>query len=60
VARILITADPGVAGGAVLYQERVPTTLLESDHAAAQLLERIKWAVGDAEAAERDAASEEA
>jgi len=48
--RILVTAasldeaDPGV-----MLDERVATSDLSSDHFAAQLIERIGWALADAE-----------
>jgi hypothetical protein len=48
MARLLIVAEaPGNAP--VLYQERVAAPLLESSHASAQLIQRIAWAVEDAE-----------
>jgi hypothetical protein len=54
MARIVVLADsPNDPQGEMLYQERVCAPLLQSAHAGAQLLERLAWAVGDAEAAER-------
>jgi hypothetical protein len=44
--------------GAVLLRERISPADLESDHFAAQLLERLAWAVGDAQAAEQASRSE--
>lgn len=38
--------------GPVLLRERVTVRDLESDHFAAQLVERVGWAVLDADAAE--------
>ncbi|HWC87840.1 MAG TPA: hypothetical protein VG388_14985 [Solirubrobacteraceae bacterium] len=38
-----------------MLRERVTLDDLESDHFAAQLVERLGWAVGDAHAMERDA-----
>jgi hypothetical protein len=35
------------------YKERVSAALLEDPHFAAQLMERVAWAVADAEEAER-------
>jgi hypothetical protein len=59
MARIIVTADsPTDALGARLYEERVNALLLESAHASAQLLERLAWAVADAEEAERRRSSE--
>jgi hypothetical protein len=36
-----------------VFQERVSVSDLESEHFAAQLVERLRWAVGDAEEANR-------
>ncbi|HUB74160.1 MAG TPA: hypothetical protein VL979_09010 [Solirubrobacteraceae bacterium] len=45
------------AGAAVLLDEHVHSIHLSTDHAAIQLIERVAWAVNDAEHAEgRDAA----
>lgn len=60
--RIIVTADPGERLGAlrqrtpVLLDERVDTIHLSDEHAAQQLIERVGWAVADAEDAERVAA----
>ena len=60
--RIIVTADPGARLGAlpqqtpVLLDERVDTIHLSDEHAAQQLIERVGWAVADAEDAERLAA----
>jgi hypothetical protein len=49
-----------------MLRERINVAHLESDHFAAQLVERLAWAVSDAHAAEqaypaeRDAAAEQA
>ena len=56
--RIIVVAEtPSDPAGAVLYQERVGTPLIESPYARAQLMERLGWAVSDAEQAERSAIS---
>ena len=53
MARIIVVADsPAEPVGPTFYEERVGAVLLESAHASAQLLERIAWAVADAEQAE--------
>lgn len=39
--------------GAVMLRERVNVTDFESRHFASQLVERLGWAVGDADDAER-------
>jgi hypothetical protein len=52
--RVIVTADaaspPGKA--TVLLDEQVKPVHLSSGHAAAQLVERIAWAISDAEDAE--------
>ena len=51
--RIRITTDrTGTAGLAVTLDERVATSDLTSDHFAAALIERIGWALADADDAE--------
>jgi hypothetical protein len=60
MARIIVTADP--AGdrddpkpreqASVLLDERVDSIHLCDDHAAEQLIQRLAWAVTDAEEAE--------
>jgi len=60
MARIIVTTDPfGELGGPailegvpVLLDERVESVHLSNDHAAKQLIERLSWAVTDAERAE--------
>jgi len=60
--RIIVTADPGEKLGTlprqspVLLDERVDSIHLSDEHAAQQLIERVGWAVADAEDAERVAA----
>ena len=53
--RIIVTTDPSQRrdDAPVLLDERVHSVHLSSDLAAAQLVERIAWAVKDAEHAER-------
>jgi hypothetical protein len=55
--RIVVTTDPlstPAAGSPVLLlDEHVHSVHLSSDHAAAQLIERLAWAINDAEDAER-------
>jgi hypothetical protein len=48
---ILVTADKGE--DAVMLCERVNVADFESEHFAAQLVERLGWAVGDADQVER-------
>ena len=53
--RIIVTTDPSQRRGdaPVLLDERVDSVHLSGDLAAAQLIERIAWAVSDAEHTER-------
>jgi hypothetical protein len=61
MARIIVTADPKADrarptpgdGGLVLLDERVSSIHLADGHAAEQLIERLAWAVTDAEEDER-------
>jgi hypothetical protein len=56
VPHIIVTADraDGRDVGAVMLNERVNVTDFESDHFVNQLLERLGWAVSDADEAEHD------
>jgi hypothetical protein len=48
--QILVVADPpDETAGTVVYRERITTTDLESDHFSGQLVERVGWAVVDAD-----------
>jgi hypothetical protein len=49
--QIIVTANDHEA--AVMLRERVNASDFESDHFAAQLIERLGWAVSDAHEAER-------
>ncbi len=61
--RIIVTTDPldrrdspvdeGGGGTAVMLDERVHSVHLSDDHAAEQLIERLAWAVNDAEDRQR-------
>ena len=55
--QIVVLADPARHEGeqAVTLRERVSVADLESDHFARRLVERLGWAVGDADEMERDA-----
>ena len=61
--RIIVTTDPLTTESAekqeasVLLDERVNSLHLSDDHAADQLIERLAWAVTDAEDAQRDLAT---
>ena len=52
--QIIVTADQG--DGDVMLRERVNVADFESQHFAAQLVERLGWAVEDADQVERKAA----
>lgn len=52
--QILVVADPpGKSESTVVYRERVATTDLESTHFPGQLVERVGWAVADADQLEQ-------
>jgi hypothetical protein len=53
--QIIVTAGAadGVEAGTVMLRERVNAADFESDRFAANLLERLGWAVGDATEVER-------
>jgi hypothetical protein len=54
--RIIVTTGPvssPVRDAPVLLDERVHSAHLSDDHAAAQLIERLAWAINDAEDTER-------
>jgi hypothetical protein len=59
VPRITVTAEPAVHPRAdkapVLLDEHVVSLHLSNDHAAEQLIERLAWAISDAEELERAA-----
>jgi hypothetical protein len=54
VPRIIVTTDPRdrPQEASVLLDELVQSVHLSTGHAAAQLVERLAWAISDAEAAE--------
>lgn len=54
MAKIIVTADgPDQDTPAVLLEESVCSVHLSTGHAAGQLIERLGWALRDAEALER-------
>jgi len=65
MARIIVTADTALGnprptqatGPEILLDERVSSIHLCDDHAAEQLIERLAWAVNDAEITERRASA---
>jgi hypothetical protein len=55
MAQILIVADsPGDEASTIVYRERIATTDLESNHFSDQLVERVGWAVRDADRFEQE------
>ncbi|HWG08230.1 MAG TPA: hypothetical protein VN672_04390 [Solirubrobacteraceae bacterium] len=54
MAKIIVTTDPTTHDAApVLLDESVYSIHLDNDHNAAQLIERLGWAIGDAENTQR-------
>jgi hypothetical protein len=54
MARIIVTTDHTERSDTpVLLEERVYPVHIATDHAAAQLMERLAWAISDAEKTER-------
>jgi hypothetical protein len=55
--QIIVTADKRAdrGDGAVMLRERIAVSDFESDHFAAQLVERLGWAVSDAHEVEVEA-----
>jgi hypothetical protein len=52
--RILVTTEPrDKSDGGVMLDEHIATSDLASSHFANQLIERINWALADAESSER-------
>ena len=47
--QILVITDSSQNEGEVVYRERIARSSLESEHFAGQLMERVGWAVGDAD-----------
>jgi hypothetical protein len=60
--QIIVAADRGAAfgEGAVTFRERVNVADFESAHFATQLVERLGWAVEDADVSERSSEQEPA
>jgi hypothetical protein len=53
--RVIVTTNlPPSGEPSVLLDEQLSTVHLASDHAASQLVERLSWAIRDAERAELD------
>lgn len=53
--RLIVTAETGDdRDGAVVHDERVLVTNLDNEHSSAQLIERVSWALEDAERLEAE------
>jgi hypothetical protein len=52
---LVVTDAQDEAGRTVVYRERIATTDLESDHYSGQLVQRVGWAVLDADEIEHKA-----
>lgn len=57
--RVIVTTDPTIdpRGPAVLLDEQIHSVHLSTGHAAAQFVERVAWAISDAEDLDRGAAA---
>ena len=51
---LVVTDPPEKSASTVVYRERISTTDLESDHFSGQLVERVGWAVVDADQIEHE------
>jgi len=58
--RVIITTDPSPlpADAPVWLDEQVQSVHLSTDHSAAQFVERVAWAINDAEDADREQADD--
>jgi hypothetical protein len=58
--RVIVTTDqsPRPADASIWFDERVHSVHLSTDHAAAQFVERLAWAINDAEEAEAQRAAD--
>ena len=53
MARIIVTTEQSIPDVPALLDERVCPAHLRDGHSAAQLIERLGWAINDAEVTER-------
>jgi hypothetical protein len=53
MAKIIVKADDPTGEAPVLLEESVSAVHLSTGHAAGQLIERLNWALSDAEELER-------
>jgi hypothetical protein len=54
--QIIVVTDSPSSAGEVMYRERVASSDLSSEHFSGQLVERVRWAVQDADQEEDRAA----
>jgi hypothetical protein len=55
MSRILVMSEPSSeSGGVITLDEQISSAHLRSDHHAAQLIERVGWAVHDADDRDRE------
>lgn len=55
--RLIVTTEEGDerdGGSVVVHDERVRASTLDTEHSSAQLIERVEWALEDAEALEAE------
>ena len=52
---VVVTSSPDPAGETVVFRERIALSDLESDHYSGHLVERVGWAVLDADQLEHRA-----
>jgi hypothetical protein len=57
---VVVTDAPDPAAGTVVFRERIALSDLESDHYSGHLVERVGWAVLDADQLEHRASQPEA
>jgi hypothetical protein len=50
--RVIVTTDHAQRDGTVLFDEQVHSVHLSTDHSARQFVERLGWAISDAESTE--------
>jgi hypothetical protein len=53
--QILVVTDSPQSTGEIVYRERIASDDLQSDHFSGQLVERVGWAVVDADELEHKA-----
>ncbi len=58
--QLLVITDRAEDDGTVVYKERINLSDLESDHFSGQLVERVGWAVLDADLLEKRSARKSA